>query len=81
MDAEGAVRIAFRVVFLGELVLCKGFWVVLLRVRHDGCGIQTDEGCVHDPQFIQLPHQVGHDRLQRTVVQLPQAAVIRPVGR
>ena len=81
MDAEGAVRIAFRVVFLGELVLCKGFWVVLLRVRHDGCGIQTNERGVHDPQFVQLPHRIGHDRLQRTVVQLPQAAVIRPVGR
>ena len=81
MDAEGAVRIAFRVVFLGELVLCKGFWVVLLRVRHDGCGIQTNERRIHHAQLIQLPHQIGHDRLQRTVVQLPQAAVIRPVGR
>ena len=81
MDAEGAVRIAFRVVFLGELVFCKGFRVVLLRVCDDGCGIQTDEGCVHDSQFIQFPHQVGHDRLQRAVVQLPQAAVICPVGR
>ncbi len=81
MDAEGAVRIAFRVVFLGELVLCKGFWVVLLRVRHDGCGIQTNERRIHHAQLIQLPPQIDHDRLQRTVVQLPQAAVIRPVGR
>ena len=81
MDAQGAVRIAFRVVFLGELVLCKGFRVVLLRVRHDGCGIQTNERRIHYAQLIQLPHQIGHDRLQRTVVQLPQAAVIRPIGR
>ena len=43
VDAEGAVRIAFRVVFLGELVLCKGFWIVLLRVCHDGRGIQTNK--------------------------------------
>ena len=43
MDAEGAVRIAFRVVFLGELVLCKGFWIVLLRVCHDGRGIQANK--------------------------------------
>ena len=58
------------------------YWTRRWRtIRHDRSGIQTDEGCVHDPQFIQLPHQVGHDRLQRTVVQLPQAAVIRPVGR
>ena len=81
VDAQGAVRVAFRVVFLGELVFCKGFWVVLLRVRHDGCGIQTNERRIHHAQLIQLPHQIGHDRLQRTVVQLPQAAVIRPVGR
>ena len=81
MNAEGAVRVAFRVVFLGELVLCKGFWIVLLRVCHDGCGIQTNERRIHHAQLIQLPHQIGHDRLQRTVVQLPQAAVIRPVGR
>ena len=43
VDAEGAVRIAFRVVFLGELVFCKGFWVVLLRVCHDGCGVQANK--------------------------------------
>ena len=43
VDAEGAVRIAFRVVFLGELVLCKGFWIVLLRVCHDRCGIQPNK--------------------------------------
>ena len=71
VDAQGAVRVAFRVVFLGELAFCKGFWIVLLRVRHDGCGIQTDEGCVHHAQLIQLPHQVGDDRFQLTVVQLP----------
>ena len=81
MDAEGAVRVAFGMVFLGELAFCKGLRVVLLRVRHDGCGIQTNERRIHHAQLIQLPHQIGHDRLQRTVVQLPQAAVIRPVGR
>lgn len=81
VDAEGAVWVAFWVVFLGELVFCKGFRVVLLGVRHDGCGIQTNERRIYHAQLIQLPHQIGHDRLQRTVVQLPQAAVIRPVGR
>ena len=49
MDAQSAVRVAFGVVFLGELVLCKGFWIVLLRVCHDGRGIQANEGGVHDP--------------------------------
>ena len=63
VDAEGAVRIAFRVVFLGELTFCKGFWIVLLRVCHDGCGIQPDERRIHHAQFIQLPHQTSHDRL------------------
>ena len=81
MDAQSAVRVTFGVVFLGELAFRKGLRVVLLRVRHDGCGIQTNERRIHHAQLIQLPHQIGHDRLQRTVVQLPQAAVIRPVGR
>ena len=81
MDAQSAVRVAFGVVFLGELAFRKGLRVVLLRVRHDGCGIQTNKRRIHHAQLIQLPHQIGHDRLQRTVVQLPQAAVIRPVGR
>ena len=81
VDAEGAIRVAFGVVFLGELAFHKGLRVVLLRVRHDGCGIQTNERRIHHAQLIQLPHQIGHDRLQRTVVQLPQAAVIRPIGR
>ena len=39
MDAQSAVRVAFGVVFLGELAFRKGLRVVLLRVRHDGCGI------------------------------------------
>ena len=81
MDAEGAVRVTFGVVFLGELVLCKGFWIVLLRVCHDGRGIQANERRIHHAQLIQLPHQAGHDRFQRTVVQLPQETVIGPVGR
>ena len=43
VDAEGAVRVAFWVVFLGELVFCKGFRVVLLRVCHDRRGIQANK--------------------------------------
>ena len=81
MDAQSVVRVAFGVVFLGELAFRKGLRVVLLRVRHDGCGIQTNERRIHHAQLIQLPHQIGHNRLQRTVVQLPQETVIGPVGR
>ena len=81
MDTRGAVWVAFRAVFLGEFAFCKGSRVVLLGVRHDGRGIQTNEGGVHDPQFVQLPYQIGHDRFQRTVVQLPKEAVISPIGR
>ena len=66
---------------VGELAFRKGLRVVLLRVRHDGCGIQANERRIHHAQLIQLPHQAGHDRFQRTVVQLPQKTVIRPVGR
>ena len=43
MDAQGAVRVAFGVVFLGELVLCKGFRIILLRVCHDRRGIQANK--------------------------------------
>ena len=67
VDAQGAIRVAFRVVFLGEFALRKGFRVVLLRVRHDGRGIQTNEGGVHDPQFVQLPHQVSTHRCPTAV--------------
>ena len=81
VDTQGAVRVAFRVVFLGELAFRKGLRVVLLGVCHDGRGIQANERRIHHAQLIQLPHQIGLDRFQRTVVQLPQEAVIRPVGR
>ena len=47
--AVGAIWVTFVVVFLGELAFCKGFWIVLLRVCHDGRGIQANEGGVHDP--------------------------------
>ena len=63
MDAQSAVRVTFGVVFLGELAFRKGLRVVLLRVRHDGCGIQTNERRIHHAQFIQLPHQTSHDCL------------------
>ena len=43
MDAEGTVRVAFRAVFLGEFAFCKGFRIVLLRVCHDGRGIQANK--------------------------------------
>ena len=43
VDAESAIRVAFRMVFLGELVLCKGFRVVLPRVCHDRSGVQTNK--------------------------------------
>ena len=57
MDAEGAVRIAFRVVVLTEFVFHKGLGVVVHRIRHDGRGIQANERSVHDAQFIELAHQ------------------------
>lgn len=43
VDAEGAVWVAFGVVFLGELAFCKGLRVVLFRVRHDGCRIHANK--------------------------------------
>jgi len=49
VDTQGAIRVAFGMVFLGELAFRKGFRVVLLGVCHDGRGIQANEGGVHDP--------------------------------
>ena len=81
MNTQSAVRVAFWMVFLGELAFCKGLWVVLLRVRHDGCGIQTDEGCVHDPHLIEFLHLCRHDFFQCSVIHFFEETVIRPVGR
>ena len=81
VDAEGAIRIAFRMVFLGELAFRKGFRVVLLRVRHDGCGIQANEGGVHNPHLIEFLHLCRHDFFQCSVIHFFEETVIRPVGR
>ena len=70
MDAEGAVPVAFRVVLIGILVLCKGFRVVLCSVCHDRRGIQTDERGVHDAEVIELPYQIRHNFFQIAVPRL-----------
>ena len=81
VDAEGAVWVAFWVVFHGELVFRKGFWIVLLRVCHDGCGIQTNEGCIHDPHLTEFLHLCRHDFFQCSVIHFFEETVIRPIGR
>lgn len=63
MNPQSTIWIAFRVMFFGKLVFYKGFWIILLCISHDRCGIQSDEGCVHHTQLIQLPYQVCHDSL------------------
>ena len=81
MDAQSAVRVAFGVVFLGELAFRKGLRVVLLRVRHDGCGIHANEGGVHDPHLIEFLHLCRHNFFQCNVIYFFEETVIRPVGR
>lgn len=56
VDAAGTIRVASCVDFLGELVLCKGFGVVLLCVCRDWSRVHANEGAVHDLQLVQLPH-------------------------
>ena len=81
VNAEGTVRVAFGVVFLGELAFRKGLRVVLLRVRHDGCGIHANEGGVHDPHLIEFLHLCRHNFFQCNVIYFFEETVIRPVGR
>ena len=81
VNAQGAVRVTFGVVFLGELVFRKGLRVVLLGVRHDGRGIQTNERRVHDPHLIEFLHLCRHDFFQCSVIHFFEETVIRPVGR
>lgn len=54
----------------------KGLWIVLLCIRHDGGRVQSNEGGVYDAQFVQLPDQTGHNRLQFGVIHLMKKAVI-----
>lgn len=81
MDAQAAIGITFGRVIFGKPVLGKGFWIVQLCVCGNGCGIQADEGSVNDTHFIELAYQGGHKLLQLSIVQLPEKAVIGPVGR
>ena len=78
VDTEGAVRVAFRVVFLGEFAFCKGFRVVLLCICCNGCGVQTNEGGVHDPHLIELLHLCRHNFFQCSVIHFFEETVIRP---
>ncbi len=79
--AQSAVRVSFGMVLRLELILAKGFRVVLLCVRRNRGRVQANEGSVDDAQFVQLFHLLRHDLFQFPVVQLFEETVIRPIGR
>ena len=81
MDAEGAARVALRVVFIRIFVLCKGFRVILRRVCQNGRGVQSDERGVHHAEFVKDPDQGSLDLFQDAIVQILDKAFKRPVGR
>lgn len=55
--------------------------IVLFGGGHHCSGVQPNEGSVQNPQLIQLPDQIRHDRLQLSVIRFAKESVIRPVGR
>ena len=81
MNAQSAVWVSFGMVFRFELILGKGFWIVLLCVCRNGGGVQADKGSVHNAQVVEFFHLSRHDLLQFSVVQLFEETVISPVRR
>ena len=79
MNTTGAIRVASWVVFIGILVLCKGFRIILCGVCHDRRGIQTDKRGVHDTEVIELLYQRRHNRFQISVLRFLQEPVKAPV--
>lgn len=59
VDAQRTIPAAFGLIFLGELVFCKRFWVVLLCICGNGCGNQADEGRIYNAQRVKLAYQPG----------------------
>ncbi len=79
MNAQGAVRVSFEMVLWLELILGKGFWIVLLCIRSNGRRVQTNERSVHNAQFVQLFHLLRHNFLQFPIVYFFEKTVISPV--
>ena len=79
MNAQSTIRVGFGMVFRFELVCGKGFRIVLLCVGCNGGRVQTDKGCVHNAQVVELFHLLCHDFLQVLIVQPFEKTVIRPV--
>jgi hypothetical protein len=63
MDTQRTVRVAFRVILLGKLVLYKGLWIVLPGICTGRGGIQANEGRVYNAQLIELFHLYRHEVL------------------
>ena len=81
MNAQSTIRVGLGMVFWFELILGKGFGIVLLCVCRNRDGIQTDKGRVHNAQLVKLLYLLRHDVFQFSIVQLLQKTLIRPVGR
>ena len=80
MDTQGAVWIGFWLVVRIKFVLDERFWIILSGVCHDGCGVKTNEGGIQNTHFIELFDLRLHDLFYQLMIQLPDEAVISPVG-
>lgn len=72
VDAEGAVWVAFWVVFLGKLVFAKDLGLFCLVFAMTGVESSPIKGCIQDAQLIQLLDLCLHDFLKNAVIQFPQ---------
>ena len=81
MNAETAVLVGPRRMFLAELAFSKGFRVVVGRVGGNRRGIEPNERGVEDSTVHQGFHLCTHYLLQGIVWQFADEAVVRPVGR
>ena len=80
MDTQGAVWIGFWLVVRIKFVLDERFRIILPGVCHDGSGVKTNERSIQHAHFIEFFDLGLHDLFYQLMIQLPEEAVISPVG-
>lgn len=63
VDPQRTVWVGLGMILRLELILGKGFGIVLFRICSHRCRVQADERGIHNTEFIESLYQVGHDLL------------------